>query len=116
MRNLVLIAAGAMGIASAGPEATRQYTNSNWGFSVTVPRSLNYETTPAPNPNHGFRVTLSRASFVWVNADSSDADTLAQAATDEIRLWLSQACRLVRRGPDVLGNRPAERIRLRCMA
>lgn len=98
---------------SAAPST---YVNSSWGFSVLVPSGMSYETNPAPNPNHGFRIIISKESFVWVNADSSDDQSLAAAVDTELRLWVEQGCATVQKYRTSLGAKPAEKIVLKCPA
>jgi hypothetical protein len=92
------------------------YVNSNWGFSVLVPSGMSYETSPAPNPNHGFKIPISKESFVWVNADSSDDQSLAAAVDTELRLWVEQGCATIQKSRTSLGAKPAEKIVLKCPA
>jgi hypothetical protein len=77
---------------------------------------MSYETNPAPNPNHGFRIPISNESFVWVNADSSDDQSLAAAVDTELRLWVEQGCSTVQKSRTSLGAKPAEKVVLKCAA
>jgi hypothetical protein len=92
------------------------YKNENWGFLVRLPKGLRYETSRAPNPNHGFQVPISRTSFVWVNAESSDDQSLSAATKTELGLWLGMGCSQLGRSSTSLGKRPANWLMLKCPA
>jgi hypothetical protein len=107
-----------LGLAASAADgaSAHEYRNANWGYSVIVPAGMRYETSPPPSPNHGFRATLSRDSFVWVDGTSSDDLSLKAAADTEVRLWSARGCRTVVRHGSTLGGRPAQHIALRCPA
>ena len=110
------VGAVALLIVAASGSDLQTYKNENWGFSVTLPSSVRYETSRPPNPNHGFQVHVSRDSFVWVNADSSDDLSLSEAVETEKGLWVGQGCREIKRAPVPLGGRSAEQIQMDCPA
>ena len=45
-----------------------RYTNVDYGYSVVIPDGLVGENDPAPAPNHGFGITLSSGTNLWVDA------------------------------------------------
>jgi hypothetical protein len=116
MGNVAIFLAVLLMVAPAFSAAPPKYVNPNWGFSVLVPNGMSYETNPAPNPNHGFRIPISKESFVWVNADSSDDQSLAAAGDTELRLWVEQGCATIQKSWTSLGAKPAEKIVLKCFA
>ena len=89
------------------------YRNPDYGFSVDLPGDIKCETNHPPNPNHGFKIPVSADAFVWVDAGSSDDQTLAGAAETEINVgW--HGCTEVAREPAHLAAKPAEKIMLSC--
>lgn len=101
-------------ISSANASDVQIYENKNWGFAISLPRAVRYETSRPPNPNHGFQVHVSRDSCVWVTADSSDDQSLPEAVETQKSLWGGQGCREVRISPSSLAGRLAEEILLDC--
>jgi hypothetical protein len=112
--KLAKIALGILIACQASYAASRVYTNANWGYSVEVPPSIRYETVKPPNPNHGFRANISNDSFLWVNADSSDDESLNSASQTELGFWTQQGCRKLSARRSSLGGQEAVSMYLRC--
>jgi hypothetical protein len=106
----------ALAVAPAQASSTKVYRNAAWAFAVDVPAGLSYQVDAPPNPNHGFRINITKDSFVWINADSSDDQTLAAAARTELSLWTQQGCTKTATATSSLGNGPAVSLYLRCPA
>jgi hypothetical protein len=77
---------------------------------------MRIETNKPPNPNHGFQIHISRDTFAWVNADSSDDLSLSGAAETEKGLWIQQGCKEIEKTSVLLGGKSAEKLQLDCPA
>jgi hypothetical protein len=102
--------------AAAAHPGTQRYINDNWGYSVSLPASTRYETNAPPNPNHGFRITVSKDAYVWADGSSSDDEDLKDALASESGFWIEDGCFTRSISPDHLGGRPARRTVLKCPA
>lgn len=100
--------------AAAAHPAMKHYINDNWGYSVSLPASVRYEMAPSPAPNHGFDIMISKDAYVWVDGSSSDAETLEEAASDELHIWAEEGCALKAISPTLLGGTSARRAVLKC--
>jgi hypothetical protein len=92
------------------------YRNANWAFSVVMPQSIHYEMDRPPNPNHGFRIVISKDSFVWVNGESTDDASLNDATDSEVAFWEQEGCTKDVYRHTRLARTPAMEVRLRCRA
>jgi hypothetical protein len=70
-----------------------RYTNVDYGYSVDIPAGLVGERSAAPNPNHGFAITLSPKSVVWVDASYEMEDTPETLGKLDSRLGTLKAAR-----------------------
>ena len=111
-----LLAAGVVLSASAkntGPAAKQQYQNLDYGYAVTFPIGLTYETNKAPNPNHGFRINVSSGISVWVDSSYTDGPTLKEAVTSERAMWEENCSALSTEASRLDGVR-ATQVTLKC--
>jgi hypothetical protein len=95
------------------------YRNSEYGFSVRIPKGLVGTLASPPLPQHGLRIDLSkdREEFIWVIGNYNAADyTSAQDAVSENLGWLKtegQELEVLVRVPTHLQSLSAERITIR---
>ncbi|AYV46334.1 hypothetical protein CFHF_15650 [Caulobacter flavus] len=115
MRAAVVMALALAGAAQAA-EGYTHYANKNWMYVVILPGKVKLVTSKPPMPNHGFAVNLSRRARLWVDAGSTDGETLAQAVDEQVGVWRGAGCVELGRADDRLGGRPAVRLLLRCQA
>lgn len=69
--SLLGISLHARGIQrQSGTAVVGRYTNADYGYAVTIPKGMTAFRTPAPAPNHGFGMNLSKTpdSYLWVDA------------------------------------------------
>ena len=115
-RPFILLICSLFAACPVVAEQFQIYENPNWGFSVKMPRSIHYAMDRPPNPNHGFRIIVSKESFVWVNGGSTDDRSLNEAAGTEVSFWLQQNCKIAMRRDTLLAKRPAIEVSLHCVA
>lgn len=96
--------------------APQSYVNENWGFSVMMPSGRTYETDPPPAPNHGFRIPTSEQSFVWVNGESTDDESLVAAAATQQAYWAQSGCHELHSNSTALDGHQAQSVLLACPA
>ena len=83
---------GLAGSDNTAPTVVRgRYNNVDYGYSVDIPTGLVGERSAAPNPDHGFRITLSPKSVVWVDASYDMPDTPQTFGTLNSRLGTLKA-------------------------
>jgi len=58
------------------PVYVGRYTNGDYGFSVTIPKSVEAFGTPDAAPNHGFAISISKTpySYLWVDGSFAVGD------------------------------------------
>lgn len=92
------------------------YENPEYGYSVRVPAGLQARGDPAPNPQHGIRITLSPDAFVWVDASYNTTEARsAHALLDDMvaTLRATQQVEALTRTKGRLDRLPAESLVIR---
>jgi hypothetical protein len=115
VRWAFVLALSLVAAAQAAERYTR-YANRDWMYVVILPGKVKLVTSKPPVPNHGFAVNLSRDAQLWVDAGSTDGETLAETVDEQVRALGGVGCVELERVDDRLGGRPAVRLLLRCQA
>ncbi|MBS0575784.1 MAG: hypothetical protein JSS45_05085 [Proteobacteria bacterium] len=84
------------------------YSNTNYGFIITLSPSKNLLRTAAPNPNHGFGVAVPGAKL-WADASYTDSPS----AAEQVEL-LTSGCAINERRLAPLGSASALSVRFSC--
>jgi hypothetical protein len=95
-------------------EKRNEYRNVDYAYAVSLPGELHYEMNKAPNPNHGFRITVAPSASVWVDSSYTDDPTLSQAVDSERAIW-EESCTSTSTEAKELGSATAVQITFKCV-
>ena len=96
-KNSILFLCAFLYVGFAPVDQSKSYayrhSNSEYGYSVLIPKGLKTRTDPPPLPQHGFRISLSTEAgcFIWVDGSYNTFDWVnLQEAVDSHLEWLKQ--------------------------